>query len=350
MEGDVAADMTIAGTRLKREARLTGNRLDQTETIWNSGAEMPANQLPAARAQLAAAKQREFQLRAPTGFPTPAEEIAAAKKDKRLGPLLAAYQKAIDDDPDSVAGYLGRAAFNIDIFEPRAALPDLDEAIRREGDANSYLSRSGVYSQLGDFDKALADVDEALALDPASEDALGWKTSVLSELKRFDEALAIADEQLSLAKDKRGWTTTKSDLLGKAGRAEEGITLLAAALADRPGDSMLLNQMCWLKGTRSIQLDTALKDCTRAIELTDTPASVLDSRAMVFYRLGRLEEARADLDAALKISPDLPASLFLRAIVRLQGNDREGAQADLALARLQHRRIDAEYAGYGIAP
>ena len=71
---------------------------------------------------------------------------------------------------------------------------------------------------------------------------------------------------------------------------------------------------------------------------------------MVFYRLGRMEEARADLDAALKISPDLPASLFMRAIVRLRDNDREGAQADLALARLQHGRIDAEYAGYGIKP
>ena len=350
MEGDVAADLTIAGIGMRREAKLVGNRLDQTETIWNSGAEIAANHLPAARAQVAAAKQRQFILRAPEGFPSPAEEIAAAKKDKRLGPLLAAYQKAIDDDPDAVAGYLNRATFNIDIFEPRAALADLDEAIRREGDASAYLSRSSVHFQLGEFEKALADVDEALALDPASEDALGWKVATLGEMERLDEAIALADDQMALAKDKRGWTTTKADLLGKAGRAEEGISLLTAALADRPGDSSLLNQMCWLKGTRSIQLDTALKDCTRAIELTDTPASVLDSRAMVFYRLGRMEEARADLDAALKISPDLPASLFMRAIVRLRDNDREGAQADLALARLQHVRIDAEYAGYGIKP
>lgn len=350
MEGDVTADLTIAGIGMRREAKLVGNRLDQTETIWNSGAEIAANQLPAARAQVAAAKQREFILRAPEGFPSPAEEIAAAKKDKRLGPLLAAYQKAIDDDPEEVAGYLNRATFNIEIFEPRAALPDLDEAIRREGNASAYLSRSGVHLRLGEFDKALADVNEALALDPASEDALGWKVATLSEMNRLDEAITLADDQLAIAKDKRGWTTTKADLLGKAGRAEEGISLLTAALAERPGDSNLLNQMCWLKGTRSIQLDTALKDCTRAIELTDTPASVLDSRAMVFYRLGRMEEARADLDAALKISPDMPASLFMRGILRLHGNDREGAQADLALARLQHGRIDIEYAGYGIKP
>jgi tetratricopeptide (TPR) repeat protein len=350
MEGDAKADMTIAGTAMKRDARLVGNRLDQTESIWSTGADIAANQLPAARAQVAAAKQRQFQLRAPEGFPSPAEEIAAARKEKRLAPLLAAYQKAIDDDPDEVRGYLNRAAFNMEIFELRAALPDLDQAIEREGNVDTYLSRSSVYSQLGDFKKALADTDEALLLDPGSEEALGWKTSMLAEMKRFDEAIALTDEQLAIAKDKRGWTSTKANVLGKAGRAEEGVTLLTAALAERPGDANLLNELCWLKGTRSVQLDTALNDCTRAIELTDTPASVLDSRALVFYRLGRMEEARADLDAALKISPDLPASLFMRAIVRMKGNDREGAQADFALARLQHGRIDAEYAAYGIVP
>ncbi|MBL8650757.1 MAG: DUF3857 domain-containing protein [Sphingopyxis sp.] len=350
MEGDADADMVIAGIAMKREAQLSGNRVEQTETVWSTGAEVPASQLPAARAQVTAARKRMFQLRAPAGFPSPAEEIAAARKDKRLAPLLAAYQKAIDDDPQEVAGYLNRATFNIQIFELRAALPDLDQAIARAGDVDTYLSRSGVYSRLGDFKKALADADEALALDPGSEDALAWKTSVLAEMKRYDEAIALADEQLGIAKDKRGWTSTKANVLGKAGRAEEGVTLLTAALAERPGDANLLNELCWLKGTRSIQLDTALKDCTRAIELTDTPASVLDSRALVYYRLGRMDEARADLDAALKISPDLPASLYMRAIVRLRGNDREGAQADLALARLQHGRIDAEYAGYGIVP
>src|SRR3546814_14894530 len=60
------------------------------------------------------------------------------------------------------------------------------------------------------------------------------------------------------------------------------------------GDPALLNNLCWLRGTREIQLDAVLKDCTRAVELGNNAAAVLDSRAMVFFRLCRLDEARAD--------------------------------------------------------
>ena len=349
-EGDVQADMMIAGFGLRRQTSLAGDTLDKTDTVWASGSELPADKLPAARAQLAAAKQREFRLRAPDAYPTRTEEIAAAKKDKRLGPLLAAYQKAIDDDPDSAKGYRNRAVFNMGIFEPKAAIADLSKAIEYQPDVETYRSRAGLYAQIGDFKAALADIEEALALNAGDETAIAQKVYLLAEAKRFDEAIALADEQMAAAKDKRGWVGLKAEALGKAGRASEGAALLTEALVDRPGDPGLLNNLCWLKGTRSFELESALKDCTRAIELTDAPSSVLDSRALIFFRLGRLDEARADLDAALKISPSMPASLFMRGIVRLRGDDRDGAQKDLALARLQNARIDAEYAEYGIKP
>jgi tetratricopeptide (TPR) repeat protein len=350
MEGDTAADLMIAGIGMQREAKLAGNSLEQRETIWTTGREVAVDQLPAARAATAAAKQREFRLRAPAGFPSRTEEIAEAKKAKRLGPLLAAYQKAIDDDPEVANGYLNRAVFHAGIFEPKAAIADLGEALKREADAATYLRRAGLYFDTGDFKAALADTDEVLALDPGSETALDYKIRLFAELKQFDDSLALNDEQIAAAKDKRGWVALKAETLGKAGRAEEGAALLAEALTERPGDPGLLNGLCWLKGTRSFELESALKDCTRAIELTDDPAAVLDSRAMVFFRLGRMEEARADLDAALKISPNMPGSLFMRGIVKLRGDDRAGGQADLALARLQQGRIDDEYSGFGITP
>jgi tetratricopeptide (TPR) repeat protein len=349
-EGDAQADMTIGGIRLRRDARLDGAKLDQSESIWTSGAEIATADLPAARAQTAAAKQREFRIRAPEGYPSRAEEIAEAKKAKRLAPLLAAYQKAIDDDPEEANGYLNRAVFYSGIFEPRAAIADVGEALKRDADADTYLRRAGLYFDTGDFALSLADAEKALELDPGSESATDFQIRLLAELARYDEALAIVDERIATAKDKRGWVGLKADTLGKAGRAEEGAVLLDEALAARPGDANLLNELCWLKGTRAFALESALKECTRAIELTDEPAQVLDSRAMVFFRLGRFEEARADLDAALKISPSVPGSLYLRGIIRLRGNDREGGQADLALARLQQGRIDAEYAKFGIKP
>ncbi|HMP44668.1 MAG TPA: DUF3857 domain-containing protein [Sphingopyxis sp.] len=350
MEGDARTDMMIAGIGLRREAKLDKSRLEQSERIWTSGADIPVRDLPAARAQAAAAKQRAFRVRAPEGYPSRVEEIAEAKKAKRLAPLLAAYQKAIDDDTETANSYLNRATFYRGIFEPRAAIADLGEALKRDADIDTYLRRAGLLYDVGDFGAALADIEQALELDPGSETAADYKIRLLAEAGDFDAALALVDERIAEAQDKRGWISSKADTLGRAGRAEEGAALLDEALASRPGDPRLLNDLCWLKGTRDFALESALRDCTRAIELSQASAHVLDSRAMVFYRLGRLEEARADLDAALKISPGLPGSLYMRGIVRLRGNDREGGQADLALARMQEGRIDAEYSRFGIKP
>jgi regulator of sirC expression with transglutaminase-like and TPR domain len=98
-----------------------------------------------------------------------------------------------------------------------------------------------------------------------------------------------------------------------------------------------------------VALDTALRDCTRAIELSDSPAAALDSRAMVYFRMNRLDEAIGDLDAALETVPDMPAALYLRGVVRKAKGDA-GGSADLAAARMMAPRIDIEYAKWGVKP
>ncbi len=125
--------------------------------------------------------------------------------------------------------------------------------------------------------------------------------------------------------------------------------MLDAAVTAHPGNPSLLNSRCWLKATHKLALDTALKDCTRAIELSNSPANALDSRAMVYFRLGRTEEALGDLNAALDTDPDLAAALYMRGVVR-KAAGQAGSEADLAGARMMSPRIDAEYGKWGIKP
>src|SRR3546814_20174053 len=99
---------------MRRDAQLGGNRLADVESVWTKGVELPASALPAARAEAAALKKSEFRVRAPAGYPSRVEEIARARKEKRLAPLLAAYQTAIDDDPAQANTYLNRAPLNQD--------------------------------------------------------------------------------------------------------------------------------------------------------------------------------------------------------------------------------------------
>jgi tetratricopeptide (TPR) repeat protein len=126
------------------------------------------------------------------------------------------------------------------------------------------------------------------------------------------------------------------------------VKLFDTLIAEKPGSPGLLNGRCWVKGTRAVMLDTAIKDCTEAIELSSNAVPILDSRAMVWFRLHRDEEALRDLDAALAAAPAHASSRYLKGLI-LQRLHREAEAAkELALARRLIPGIDREYRRYNL--
>lgn len=198
---------------------------------------------------------------------------------------------------------------------------------------------------------ALADAESARALDPSSMDATGRVSEIKAERGDLAAALALIDQRIALGGNLRNsYRELRAQLLGEYGSAAESLALYDSLIADKPGSPSLMNARCWVKGTRQVMLDTALKDCTAAIELANDTAGALDSRALVWFRLGKYQEALTDLDAALAASPDQPASRFMRAIVLAKLHREPEAAKELAIARRLLPRIDKEYARYGITP
>ena len=161
-------------------------------------------------------------------------------------------------------------------------------------------------------------------------------------------ALALLDERIPLGGESRPFLRQmKASVLGEFGDPKEAVAFYDTLIAEKPGSPTLLNGRCWTKGTRIVMLDTALKDCTKAIELSDDTLAALDSRALVWYRMGRYAEALADLDTVLAASPDMAASRYVRAaVLKAMGRDGEAA-GELALARRINPMIDRQYARYG---
>jgi protein O-mannosyl-transferase len=76
--------------------------------------------------------------------------------------------------------------------------------------------------------------------------------------------------------------------------------------------------------------DSALALFGAALAAVPTNEPSYENRALVLARLGRLSEARADLDRAFALTPGGSARLFfMRGIVRAQLGDRAGGAADL---------------------
>ncbi|MCD2324728.1 DUF3857 domain-containing protein [Sphingomonas sp. IC-56] len=350
LEGDQNLPAMLGGARIKRTTTLANGVLHVEDRVENTGDEIAAADIPAARSQMSLAKNRLLKIAAPEAYPSGWRQVEEARRSGALQPILAGYGKAIAQAPDEAGGYSTRADFHISVWDWKMAKADLDKAIGIAPSADLYLRRASVLQQMKDDAAALKDAEAALALDPSSMGAVNTVATLRFREGDQDGALAMIAERIDAGGDEQAfYVTLQADLLAEAKRPDEAIAAMDGAVKTSPGKADLLNSRCWLKGTLNVALDTALKDCTRAIEIAEQPAAIYDSRALVYYRMGRIDDALGDLNAALEVAPEMTASLYLRGVILKKKGDKAG-DADLAAARLMWPRIDEQYARYGVTP
>lgn len=344
-------DSTLAGMRVTRTAVLEDGVVTTEQRSDGTGAEIASADLPAARAAIASAKARPFRILAPRAVPTRAELAMEARRNGGLARIEAAFAKAIANDPEEMTGYASRAALRRGLFDYKGAIADYDRVIALAPDVDVYMKRSAAWRALGDSAKATKDAEAALELDPSSVNALSTIAALKAERGDTKGALTLLDSRIAEGGENAdAFRQMKAEILVLAKATPEAVAVLDEALAAKPTDASLLNSRCWTRATGNLALDAALRDCTKAIELAGNPSSILDSRALVYYRLGRFEEALGDLNAALDSAPDQSASRFLRGVtLRRAGKITEG-NADLAQARLTWPQVDKSYARWGIVP
>jgi tetratricopeptide (TPR) repeat protein len=350
LEGDQTLPPAMAGMQLSRTTSLTGGVVTIEDRVITGAGEIAPADIPAARQQVARAKTRVLKASAPADYPATWQVVEDARAAKAFDPLLALYARRIALKPDEVDSYMYRATFLTGIYDRKGALADWDKAIELAPTAELYVIRADARFALGDDAGAIADARAALELDPGSVGAVRTLANTLAATGKLDEALALVGERVDVGgKDKNSFVMLQAQLLGQNGRAAEGIALLDAAIAEKPRDEALLNSRCWVKGTANVDLEGALKDCNLSIQLSDTPANVIDSRGMVFYRMGKFELAKSDFAEAIQQNPYLAGSYFMRGVIRRQQGDQYGSE-DLDAARMIDPQIGREYARYGIKP
>ncbi|RDE06938.1 DUF3857 domain-containing protein [Sphingomonas aracearum] len=351
LEGDTKLPATLGGVQVARRAGLANGVVTVEDRLDFVGAEIAPADLVAARTAFAGAKARQLRVIAPADAPSRVAVALAAAKSGALKPIEAMFAKAIAANPEEASGYRSRYSFRVGTLDRKGAIEDLTRLIALEPQAGDYLARASLYEAQGQKDRQRADIEAALKLDPASVWAIGSMASFKADGGDVAGALALLDEQIANGgENKTGYLSQKATLQAEHGQKEAALATLEAALAEKPGDPVLLNDRCWIKGTQNVALDTALKDCTKAIELADNPAAILDSRAMVYFRLGRMDDALADLDAALAAEPTMGASLYLRGVVQRRMGKAAAGDADLLLARAINPLSDERYGKFGIRP
>jgi tetratricopeptide (TPR) repeat protein len=312
-----------------------------------AGAEIAPSEIAAEKVKVARYRANVPLVRGPVAVRRFWENDAPGRT--RFTALDAAYAASLLIKPDDALPYADRARFRRATFDRAGAYADFAKALSIEPSVAIYSDRIAMLTDDGRYEEALADALAALDIDPANRIIAVRRAGLLVKLGRKDEALAVRQDALDEAgNDRPKVVGLFAEVQADAGEPREALAALDDAALALPGNPDLLNQRCWIKATRKIDLEGALKDCTRSIELASQPAAPLDSRGMVYYRMGRMDEALADFEAALEASPGQAGSLFMRGVIRTGLGQTDKARADVAGARRLSPGIDRQYGAWGI--
>lgn len=341
-------EVKFANTRMITSTRLADGIVHSQADIWQALGEI-------APADVAEAKRRARRLDANTAkliAPTQVNwrwDLDDKERSVRAAPILAAYDRAIAFAMDDDYGALfKKAQFLASIYDYKAALAVYDQLVDKSPSAASRIQRSSVLSALGRRADAIADLQAAYDLDPANSTAFSLATE-LAYSGKVDGALELLGSLPIREQDRIAYTGARATVTGLKGDTGKALSLLADQVADKPENSEVLNADCWFRGLFNVAVDSAVKECTHAVERAVSPMAALDSRALVEFRLGSYDAALDDLNAVLKLAPGIPNSRYLRGIVRLKKGDQAGRE-DIATALRMAPRLDEYYARHGVAP
>lgn len=345
-DGLPAFEGEVAGQRIRRTVTFTPERLHIVDDLARIPVEIAVADFPQQRAAASKLAAGDPVLKTDAS-PVRYWMLDPATARTRIKSLEPVYAAVIARAPDEAWRWATRAKLLQMGPDLARASADYDKAIALEASAQNYSDRSSLRRELGDLDGALADARAALELETTVAYARSV-ADILAQSGKTDEALALLGT-FDLSGDERvDLQVAKAEILGEGGRGDEGWAMLGELEAERPGDAKILNAQCWYMGNWSYRLDAAAETCDKAVKAGSYSSAMLDSRALVNYRLGRKQEALSDLQAALLASPDQTTSLYLRGLIALDEGKREEGEKDIAAATRLYGGIEQYFARFGM--
>ena len=219
-----------------------------------------------------------------------------ARADELLDQLIAGAPA----DPDRVAQAAG---ILMQRGRGREALARVEDwALKRPADYRGSMLVAQVRSEAGDTSGAEAAARHAVELAPdslAPRFALG---GLLQEHGRFVAAESVWVELVSRGRARSRAGLQLAYCRERLGDVEGAVSAVREVLARDPENGSALNTLGYLFADHNRDLAEAEDLVARALAHDPDNGAYLDSRGWVYYRLGRLAEARRDLERAVELT------------------------------------------------
>lgn len=293
---------------------------------------------------LAAAPQSVFAL---------TERGAVYRAKREWDKSLADFDAALKLSPSAyVYKARGKTYFFMDKFD--LARADFDQAIKlNPGDGESYQLRGECQRSLGQLDLAIGDATQAITFLPGIAGANAYlsrgaaylaKGEPDAALRDFDKSIELNPEHGFAHEQRAHAFEAKRDVVNALAAANEAMRLSPTI------ESAYRNYICWIHATIGTDMEAALAACDFAVKMKPAVPMSLNARGVVYFKLGRMQDALEAFDVVTQIDPDYVAALYCRGVVKSKQGDSAGGIVDMEAAKAVYPPIADVYAKFGVAP
>ena len=222
---------------------------------------------------------------------------------------LDVYAQCLRDHPDArrLEVLVAVALLQNEVGQHEEAFKTAREAFEIAGREDSQIVRyiSFIYAQSGHFDDAFALIEKAKKLEPDDPVLNEIHGSLLALAGKNDEAVALYKSMLQ--RDPNDEEVEKIARLGLSiayvnkddyVKGEKELEILLEKLPDDPGVN---NDLGYLYAEQGKNLEKAESMVRKAVESEKENSSYLDSLGWVLFKRGKLKEAVAPLELAVKL-------------------------------------------------
>ena len=170
--------------------------------------------------------------------------------------------------------------------------------------ADAYFTRGSLYFDAGNYERAIAALDQALRLNPKDGEAYHLRAVAKLWLHRDAEAISDADEAIRLDPDDADAYVTRAAGYLATDQHQLALDDMETFFKWEKPDGEAFRIRGMAKAGLG-DLKGALADYNRAIRISRDPAEAYLCRAYVYEDLSMPHEARADRETAYRLDPSL---------------------------------------------
>ncbi len=194
----------------------------------------------------------------------------------------------------------GRNAEAIEVMAPIKESADIfTEAV---------LQLAYLYKQAGQLDQAINSLRKIISLDIHKPEIYYYLAAFLGDQERLDESVQVIEAGLEKFPDDANLLYQLGIAFEKLNDRERALEAMGKVLAVDSGHADALNFIAYHQAERGDQLELALSRAQKALE-TKNSGYIIDTLGWIYFKMGRFDESRQQLEEASSLHPDDPVIL-----------------------------------------